>query len=125
MSMDWPATLTPATLHVTPERVAAYAEVTQDFNPLHLDAEFAATTPFGGPIAHGTMNLALVWEAAAATFGARARPGRAEVRFSRPAPVGCTLTATGAHLGGGRYAVEVRTEAGEVAVSVDVQMAPA
>lgn len=123
--MDWPATLTPASLHVTPERVAAYAEVTQDFNPLHLDADFAASTPFGAPIAHGTMNLALAWEAAAATFGARARPVGAEVRFSRPAPVGCTLTATGTHLGEGRYAVEVRTEAGDVAVSVELRMAPA
>lgn len=123
--MDWPEVLTPARLEVTAERVAAYAEVTQDFNPLHLDAEFAAGTPFGRPIAHGTMNLALVWEAAAATFGPRARVRHAEVRFSRPAPVGCVLEATGRHLGGGRYAVEVRTDAGEVAVTAEIAMEPA
>ena len=70
--MTWPDALTPRRLVLTPERVAAYAEVTQDFNPLHLDPAFAATTSFGGPIAHGTLNLALVWEAAAATFGASA-----------------------------------------------------
>ncbi len=33
--------------------VAAFAQVTGDNNPLHLDADYAATTPFRQPIMHG------------------------------------------------------------------------
>ena len=36
---------------VTQERIDAYAEASGDHNPVHLDAEFAATTQFGGTIA--------------------------------------------------------------------------
>jgi 3-hydroxybutyryl-CoA dehydratase len=33
--------------------IIAFAEVTGDKNPIHLDARFAATTMFKRPIAHG------------------------------------------------------------------------
>lgn len=35
--------------------VEAFAQVTGDTNPLHLDAGFAATTPFKRPIIHGML----------------------------------------------------------------------
>ncbi len=35
------------------EEVVAFAQVTGDKNPLHLDASYAATTPFKQPIMHG------------------------------------------------------------------------
>ncbi len=62
--------------------VAAYAALTADFNPIHLDAAFAADTPFGRPIVHGTLFLALAWELLAGDETA------AEVRFRRPVFVG-------------------------------------
>lgn len=40
---------------VTEETGAAYAEVSQDKNPLHLDAEYAEKTRFGKKIAHGML----------------------------------------------------------------------
>lgn len=33
--------------------VNTFARITGDNNPIHLDAEFAAKTPFGRPIVHG------------------------------------------------------------------------
>ena len=34
--------------------------LTGDFDPLHMDHEFAQQTPFGKPIAHGLLGLSLV-----------------------------------------------------------------
>jgi len=40
--------------------ITRYADVSGDMNPLHLDPDFAKTTKFGRPIAHGMMTLAFV-----------------------------------------------------------------
>jgi acyl dehydratase len=45
-----------------------YAAITQDFNPIHLDADFASNTAMGGIIAHGTMSLSLIWQSLADTL---------------------------------------------------------
>ena len=42
---------------ITEADVAAFAGLSGDFNPLHTDAEFAATTPFGQRIAHGMLTV--------------------------------------------------------------------
>ena len=39
--------------------VEAFARVTGDTNPLHLDAEFAATTAFKRPIIHGMLGASV------------------------------------------------------------------
>lgn len=50
---------------VTPARtltesdIVAYAGLTGDWHPLHTDAEYARTTPFGERIAHGLLVLAV------------------------------------------------------------------
>ena len=40
---------------ITQERLVAYSAASGDDNPLHLDAQFAAGTRFGGIIAHGML----------------------------------------------------------------------
>ncbi|WP_031530767.1 MaoC family dehydratase [Dyadobacter crusticola] len=40
---------------ITQEEVQRFAELTGDNNPIHLDAEYAATTPFKRPIIHGML----------------------------------------------------------------------
>lgn len=85
-----------ASLDVTEAAVRAYAELTDDFNPIHLDAAFAATTPMGRPIAHGTMSLCLIWQCVGLNFPAETLGALAlDVRFVKPVHIGEQLTAGG------------------------------
>lgn len=128
--MRWPENLIEAQLRASPEAIRLYAEITRDFNPLHLDAEFAKATPFGRPIAHGTLSLAVLWEAIAATFGPDARPAAAEMRFLAPIAEGALIRATGTRAGDDdplaatmRYAFAVSDEAGTQALAGHVEIA--
>ena len=74
--------------------VAAFAALTGDDNPLHLDADFARGTPFGRPIVHGLLTLSLI----GTLLGTRLPgPGAVyveqQVRFRRPVYVGDRVTA--------------------------------
>lgn len=81
-------------LTVTREAIQAYAELTNDFNPIHVDAAFAAKTPMGRPIAHGTMSLCLIWQCLQRNFGAQALNDIAlDVRFVKPVYIGDEITA--------------------------------
>lgn len=108
-------TLNTVRLQVDMPAILAYAEITDDFNPLHVDPEFAATTPMGGVIAHGTMSLNLVWQALAQTFGASAAcTSTVDVRFARPVRVGDTVEAGGVESAShpGSFEVWVRNQDG-------------
>lgn len=48
------------TKKITDEVVRAFAELSGDFNPIHLDEEFAAKTRFKKRIAHGMISGALI-----------------------------------------------------------------
>ena len=45
---------------VTDNDVKAFALVTHDFNPAHLDAEYAEHSPFKGKIVHGMWSAGLI-----------------------------------------------------------------
>ena len=45
---------------ITAKDIEAFAAVTGDSNPVHLDADYAATTPFKARIAHGMMSAGLI-----------------------------------------------------------------
>lgn len=47
--------------------ILLFAGVSGDTNPVHLDEEFAASTMFGGRIAHGMLSAGLI----SAAFGTR------------------------------------------------------
>ncbi|MDP1668197.1 MaoC family dehydratase [Phaeovulum sp.] len=44
---------------VTKEMIRAYADLTGDHTPVHIDEDFARKSHFGGIVAHGLLGLAL------------------------------------------------------------------
>jgi acyl dehydratase len=87
---------------VTERDLLLTAEVTGDHDPLHVDADYAARTPFGRRIAHGALVLGVLSATAseiahrAIANGAQGLPvslGYDRVRFLRPVFEGDTLTA--------------------------------
>src|SRR5215813_5061836 len=92
--------------------IRRYADITQDFNPIHLDPEFAAKTPMGGIIAHGMLSLSLLWQSLHATFGDERLAGAAlDIRFVKPVREDDWVTAGGARAANDpAYAVWVRAE---------------
>ena len=111
----------PVTRIVTQERIGAYAIASGDHNPIHVDQEFAAATPFGGTIAHGMLVLALIGEMMRAAYGEEwSTSGRLKVRFKAPTRPGDTVTASAAFTkqstGGAEYAVQCASQTGEVLI---------
>ena len=77
---------------VTADDVKLFADVTGDDNPLHVDAEYAASTRFGEPIVHGVFLSSLISKVLGRDFPG---PGSIAVsincKFLRPVPVGSTV----------------------------------
>ena len=72
--------------------IAAFADVSGDYNPVHLDEAFAAATPFKGRIAHGMLSAAYI----SALIGTRLPgPGAIYVsqtlNFRRPVRIGAQV----------------------------------
>ncbi len=60
------------TLTMSPEEAKAFSRAARDFNPLHLDEEFAARSRYGRLIVSGTQMAAHMMALAASHFSARA-----------------------------------------------------
>lgn len=81
---------------ITQENINLYARASGDFNPIHIDSDFAAKTPLGGTIAHGMLILAYVSQMMTAAFGKSwLTGGRLNVRLKAPARPGDTITVSG------------------------------
>ena len=83
-------------IEVTQERVNQFAEATGDFQWIHVDVERAKGGPFGGPIAHGYLTLALgpmlyPQVLVITGFSMGVNYGANKVRFPSPVPVGAKL----------------------------------
>ncbi|MDW7693267.1 MaoC family dehydratase [Flammeovirgaceae bacterium SG7u.111] len=62
----------------TQEEVKLFAKVTGDSNPLHLDSEYAANTPFKKPIMHGILSASIFSKVLGTIF-----PGEGTVYLSQ------------------------------------------
>ena len=107
---------------LTQEQITRYADASGDHNPIHIDQEFAATTPFGGTIAHGMLVLALLGEMMHAAHGeVWLRSGTLKVRFKAPTRPGDAVTASAgdpkaADGAVADYAVQCVNQSGEVLI---------
>jgi acyl dehydratase len=109
--MMLPQQLTEHRMQVDRAAIRRYADITQDYNPLHLDPEFAARTPMGGIIAHGTLSLSVLWQSLAATFGLERMTDVAmDIRFVRPVRENDWVVAGGTLTAESGYDVWVRAD---------------
>ncbi|MDU2066501.1 MAG: MaoC family dehydratase [Sporomusaceae bacterium] len=75
--------------------VYAFAGITGDFNPVHVNAEFAKNSMFGERIAHGMLSAGLISAVLGTTLpGANTIYMGQELSFRAPVKFGDTLTAT-------------------------------
>ncbi len=80
---------------VTETDISLYAGITGDFNPMHVNEEYAKTTRFGGRIAHGGLAEGMI----APVVGMKLPgPGtialEKSVRYKAPVKPGDTITTT-------------------------------
>src|SRR5665647_1991334 len=81
---------------VTEADIINYAGIIGDFNPIHVNAEYAKTTMFGERIAHGMLTASFI-----STLIGTCLPGinalylSQEIKFVKPVRIGDTITAFG------------------------------
>jgi len=74
--------------------VMAFAQVSGDFNPVHVDADAAAQSPFGERIVHGMLTASLLSALVASELpGPGAIYLSQSLEFLRPVRLGDTVTA--------------------------------
>jgi 3-hydroxybutyryl-CoA dehydratase len=99
---------------VTQEDINLYAKASRDYNPIHIDEEFAKKTPLGGTIAHGMLILAYISQLMTNSFGISwLTSGRLNVRFKAPARPGDVITIEG-------KITKILDENGQRTISCDV-----
>jgi acyl dehydratase len=85
-------------VEMTQERIDLFAKATGDFQWIHVDRERAASSPFGGTIAHGYLTLSMIPALIESTFSFAERTmgvnyGSNRVRFIAPVPSGARIRA--------------------------------
>ncbi len=80
---------------LTQQDVFLFAACSGDVNPVHLDATYAATTPFGEPIGHGMWTGALISAAIATQLPGPGSVYRSQsLSFKHPVKIGDAVTVT-------------------------------
>lgn len=87
---------------VTQLHIDAFARATEDYENLHIDPTYAATTQFGGTVAHGLYTLSLGPKLfgqilSVQTFRVGLNYGYDKIRFTSPVIPACRIRMT-AHL---------------------------
>lgn len=118
------------TKHVTQAQIDAYAEVSGDHNPIHLNPEAARAVGLDGTIAHGMLGMAFAGQLLTDWLSTSPHGGwvaRLRVRFQGLVRPSDTLTVHGTALEetGGRRRVDVwiENQSGERVITGDAEVA--
>lgn len=82
-------------MEITDEAIMTFAKLSGDFNPIHVDEDYAKNSVFGQRVAHGALSASLI----SAVLG-NDLPGPGAIfvelnmRFRKPAFIGDVVTAT-------------------------------
>ncbi len=99
---------------VSVEQIRAYAEASEDRNPIHLDEAFARSVGLPGVIAHGMMTMAFACQMLTDWLGDRSRLKGLHGRFSAMVLPGdevrCTGTITAKDEGRRRVTIDLSVE---------------
>lgn len=112
---------------VSQELIDSYADLAGDYNPLHVDPEAAARSPFGGTIAHGPIGLQAFFRALTEASGG-APPAGSSMRavFLRPVRPGDTISCRerGRNTEGAEAAIEAEcvNQDGETVIAVTASL---
>ena len=80
---------------VTDELIRKFADVSGDYNPIHLDEDVASKTRFGRRIAHGMLSGAFISAVLGYEFSVRSIVYLSQtLKFTAPVFIGDTVTAT-------------------------------
>lgn len=83
------------TRSISDQLIRSFAELSGDFNPIHLDDEFASKTRFGRRIAHGMLSGALISSVLGNEFAEQKIIYLSQtMHFVAPVFVGDTITVT-------------------------------
>ena len=70
---------------ITMKQILMYADASGDYNPIHIDEEFAKNSQFGRNIGHGMMVAATISELMVKNFAeAWYKTGKMKMRFKSP-----------------------------------------
>lgn len=72
---------------ISQEQIDRYADISGDYNPIHVDQEAAAASEFGGTIAHGPIALQTFFRSLTELTGGGAPPPGTEVKVTFRFPV--------------------------------------
>lgn len=107
-------------MKVTPDRYVTYryAGASGDFNPIHLDDEFARSVGLPGRILHGLFGMALVARAATEAGGGPASLKRLAVQFRGMGfpEQEITVTGTVAEVAEGMATIHAEARQGDTAI---------
>jgi len=82
--------------NITQDNINLYAQASGDFNPIHVDEDFARKSPLGGTVAHGMLILSYLSQMMTIAFGQSwLSGGKLNVRFKEPARPGDVVTISG------------------------------
>ena len=117
MNVDkqYPIDLVPHRLSIGKSQIEAFAMMSGDFNPIHMDEAAARRLGMKGVVAHGSLSLNLIWESIESSFDLAENPRlRLDVRFKLPVYLDEIVESGGKRCSGtGDYEVWVSNQDGQ------------